>query len=239
MPNRIARDSARSSRKLASVSAEVERLFWRLILVADDFGRFDADPAVVLSTAFPRQSQTIKIKSVASWLQVGARVGLWLLYQYGDDVIGQMSKWEQRVRANKSKFPPSDDGQVTVIRQTSACPYEEHGSRGKDEEHGSRAVTPSVTGDNNGFDRFWKAYPKKREKPEALAEWRGTASVRPSDDELLLRLEQHKKSLEWTEKGGKYIPWPAKWLKKQRWLDDLTEVHNPDLLPDPWEGKDV
>src|SRR5918999_6540805 len=53
MPNRMIRDSARTSRTLNALSDAAERLFWRLILAADDYGRFDADPRVILAQCFP------------------------------------------------------------------------------------------------------------------------------------------------------------------------------------------
>ena len=46
MPNRWLRDSILTSRTLAELSDFGERLFFRLLVVSDDFGRFNSDPAI-------------------------------------------------------------------------------------------------------------------------------------------------------------------------------------------------
>ena len=97
---------------------------------ADDYGRFDADPAIVLAIGFPLQVLAIGPEAIESGLQEGAKIGLWTLYRVGDDKIGQMYKWEQRIRANKSRFPPPNDGHMSVIRMPGrGSGIEELGSR--------------------------------------------------------------------------------------------------------------
>ena len=53
MPDRIIRESALSSHTLDGLTDGAERTFWRLIVVADDHGRFDADPRVLLAKCYP------------------------------------------------------------------------------------------------------------------------------------------------------------------------------------------
>lgn len=40
MPSRIIKESITTSESLSEVSAEAERLFWRLVVKADDFGLY-------------------------------------------------------------------------------------------------------------------------------------------------------------------------------------------------------
>src|SRR3990172_6898738 len=120
MPNRVIRDSALASKKLATVSAEAERLFWRLLMVADDFGRFQAEPSILLARCFPLQVKDYSVKQVSRWYAELTRCGAIIGYEVGGDSFGQFLVWNQRSRAEKSKYPPSDDGQVTVIRPSAA-----------------------------------------------------------------------------------------------------------------------
>src|SRR5437899_2293748 len=60
MPSRIIRESATTSRSLNQLSDAGERIFWRLVTVADDHGRFDADPVVLLAKCFPLRAGSWK-----------------------------------------------------------------------------------------------------------------------------------------------------------------------------------
>jgi hypothetical protein len=71
------------------------------------------------------------------------------------------------------------------------------------------------------FERFWKEYPKKKAKKEAIKAWNKIKL-----DELLLKrimdcLEKHKASKDWKKDGGQFIPYPATWLNGERWNDEI------------------
>ena len=64
MPNRIIRESCTTSPTLDALSDGAERMFWRLTTIADDYGRFDADPRVLLAKCFPLRVGRISIKTI-------------------------------------------------------------------------------------------------------------------------------------------------------------------------------
>lgn len=80
------------------------------------------------------------------------------------------------------------------------------------------------------FERFYRAFPKKRNKPGAYRAWRKAEKdgVLPPVGALLEALEGHKQSREWTKEGGEYIPYPASWINGQRWNDELTPAGTVD-----------
>src|SRR3990172_3861999 len=67
MPNRFIRESCRTSSTLDQLSDGAERMFWRLTTVADDFGRFEADPRILLSNCFPLRVDRTKISKIEAW----------------------------------------------------------------------------------------------------------------------------------------------------------------------------
>lgn len=72
------------------------------------------------------------------------------------------------------------------------------------------------------FSRFWEAYPRKRAKDDAKRRW---MSLKPSEALLkvmLAAIEEQKNSAEWKKEGGKFIPYPATWLNRGQWNDELT-----------------
>lgn len=72
------------------------------------------------------------------------------------------------------------------------------------------------------FETFWKAYPKKKAKQTAYKAWLKLKPDTELTKTILLALEQHKKSAEWQRDNGQYIPYPATWLNGRRWEDDVS-----------------
>jgi len=70
----------------------------------------------------------------------------------------------------------------------------------------------------NGFDTFWRLYPKRVAKHRAQKAWK---KVLPAEYEpIMAALEKQVKCVEWAKDGGQYIPLPASWLNGRRWEDE-------------------
>ena len=68
-----------------------------------------------------------------------------------------------------------------------------------------------LNGAQEGFDIFWKAFPKKRNKGHAEKSW---AKLKPDDlllGLMLAKIEQAKQTPDWRNENGRYIPCPASW----------------------------
>jgi hypothetical protein len=77
------------------------------------------------------------------------------------------------------------------------------------------------------FDEFWKAYPKKVGKEAAR---KAFTKIRPTAElfkVMLDGIERSKKSQQWQEEQGRFIPNPATWLNQGRWDDELTDAQQP------------
>tara|TARA_B100000795_G_scaffold14023_1_gene9620 strand:- start:3449 stop:4039 length:591 start_codon:yes stop_codon:yes gene_type:complete len=74
---------------------------------------------------------------------------------------------------------------------------------------------------DNGFDLFWKNYPKRIGKGKAQLAWK---KHKPDIDEVLKTLFWQLESKEWFNENGKFIPHPTTWINAKRWLDEPTEV---------------
>lgn len=111
MPNRIIKESIRSSDDLASVSPEAERLFWRLVVSVDDFGRFDARPNTLIGQCLTAFLGRVNVIDINKWLAELEAAGLVEVYIIDDRPYLVLTKWSkhQRVRAKDSKFPSPDD----------------------------------------------------------------------------------------------------------------------------------
>ena len=113
MPSRIIRESSRTSPTLDQLSGDAERLWWRLTTVADDYGRFEADPRVVTAACFPlRAGQRGWVAFVARWMDELERSGGIERYEIRGRIYGHFVQWEkyQRKPLSKPKFPSPNRG---------------------------------------------------------------------------------------------------------------------------------
>lgn len=111
MPNRIIKESICVSDTINALSWFEECLFYRLIVSCDDFGRFDARPAIIKGRLFPLKER-LTLKDIKEALNKLAAVGCVLLYEYDEKPYLQLPTWakHQSPRAKNSKFPsPSTD----------------------------------------------------------------------------------------------------------------------------------
>ena len=80
-----------------------------------------------------------------------------------------------------------------------------------------------------GFEKFWKLYPRKEAKADALKAWR---KVKPSDVvAILAAVPIHTQSVGWQKEDGRFIPLPASWLNARRWEDELKAAILSDVKP--------
>ena len=72
------------------------------------------------------------------------------------------------------------------------------------------------------FEEFWKAYPRKKSKGDAEKAWN---TLKPNADLLSRMLEAIARaaaSADWTKDEGKFIPYPATWLRDKGWEDEIA-----------------
>lgn len=74
--------------------------------------------------------------------------------------------------------------------------------------------------DDDGFAQFWAAYPRKVAKKDALRAWEQLRPSRELRETLLAAIQQQLASDQW--QNPQYIPYPATWLRGERWLDQLS-----------------
>lgn len=243
MPNRILKESICTSPSLERLTAEEERFFYRLLVVCDDFGRFDARPAVLRARCFPLLLGTITDAKVARWLESLTRAGLVRLYTVDGHPYLEMAAWEkhQQMRAKRSKFPAPDSTGYQVLADASNSPRIRNPNPKRESESDTDTTTPSpavtaATVDDEGFARFWLPYPWKAGKPEALKAW---AKLSAADRAAATAaVPVWLASGEWTKDDGRWIPRPATFLNQRRWEDQPKQVPRGSPAP-PASGMQV
>lgn len=99
------------------------------------------------------------------------------------------------------------------------------------------------------FDEFWKAYPKKNGKKYAHTAFMNIKGLSKIFPKMMEALGKQKKSRQWTEEGGRFVPNPAAWIHQERWndegvrdlldeADDELRKKHPEWYPSDDDGKE-
>ena len=222
MPNRIIKESAFTSDKIARLSDFEFRLWVGLITQADDAGRGDARPAIIKGRVFALRERTA-MKDIENALRNLAAAGCVSLYTVGGKPYYEFPNWtaHQRVRNALPKFPGSDESDNSP--QLAATCGESPRSAALIQSNPIQSESKIESESNarareSAFDHFWSAYPKKVGKEAAR---KAFAKVKAPIDTLLAAIEKQKRSAQWNKDNGQYIPNPATWLNQGRWEDEV------------------
>lgn len=118
MPNRIIKESIRTSKKVNALTDFEYRLWSYLITYVDDYGRGQADPAILKGFVFPLR-KTVTEKGIMDALYRIHDLGMLTLYEVDGEQYLCFPNWgdHQRIQTKKSKFPAPQDS--TVIHRGS------------------------------------------------------------------------------------------------------------------------
>ena len=75
---------------------------------------------------------------------------------------------------------------------------------------------------SDGFNKFWKAYPRKVRKSDAIRAWRKHVGDKEAElvPVLLAAVEAWSKSRQWRDHTASHIPYPSTWLNYHQWEDE-------------------
>lgn len=109
MPKRLLRDWTDSD-AFDGISANAERLFTRLIMKADDYGRFYAEARRVRAACFPLNPD-LRSSDIDGWLSELSSDSRRLIWRYkvGTRELLLIPKFGQRLKNSVPKFPPPNE----------------------------------------------------------------------------------------------------------------------------------
>ena len=219
MPNRIIKDSIRTSKSVNTMTDFQFRLWVYLLTYVDDYGRGSADPELLKGFVFPRRKGVTEA-TIEKALQDLANIGSILLYDVDGESYFCFPNWadHQRIQTKKSKFPAPDDGTLKKVTVSHGEPLSESNPIRIQSE--SKSESKSEDNAREDFEKFWSAYPRKAGNKQKAFEAFKKAGV--SLDILLTAIENQKQSAQWSKDNGQFIPHPTTWLNGKRWEDQLS-----------------
>jgi hypothetical protein len=108
VPSRVVRAEINTSRSLERVTPFADLTFRALLLIVDDFGRYDGRPHVLRGAAFPTRPEFTDAM-LGGWLDELEREGCVRRYAVGGKAFIELPNWERHRgkgrRADSSKYP--------------------------------------------------------------------------------------------------------------------------------------
>ena len=147
------------------------------------------------------------------------------------------SLWLQKEKRKESINSPSYGLAGEVVRNSDVdspklgqvdSPKLGHTKDNLPKDNQQKTKTSSASSMLARFDAFWLAYPKKVEKKDAKAVF---LKIAPDDEKLqtmLQAIDAMKRSGHADDK--RFIASPAKWLRGERWNDEIQVAYNADEL---------
>lgn len=159
MPNRILRDFTDSDR-VNLLTAEAERLYVRLMMKADDFGRYFADPKRLKAFLFPLKDQ-IRETDISRWLAECEKAGLLRFYDATGKRFLELWNFGQRLR-NMRKIHPVPESDSNSPRVAASCgnppPETESETESESEtetKERDKARSPEKFAEKPSWTEFW------------------------------------------------------------------------------------
>ena len=237
MPQRLLREGILSSDRIEQLDAPAEVFYRRLMSKVDDFGLFDARPAILRSSLYPLRVDRVREADIARWIAACEKAGVIALYQHAGKPYMQMldTGWQTRSEP-KYPLPPWGKGEPPQATDNSC---EQPGTVEQVDVFVFGDVVDKKTSAPDGaalFDEFWKAYPKKRSRDDAAKAFAKRKPDRALLDRMLSAIAAQLKTEGWQKDKGQFIPYPATWLNDGSFLDELVTVVGETKAPVLWKA---
>jgi len=209
--------------------------FEGLWLLADREGRLEDRPLRIKAEIFPYRDG-LNIENILDWL---ASSGFIVRYQYGENRYIQVVNFAKHQNPHKnevaSEIPVFSMGCISSDKI--GTDTEEIGCAPADSLSLDSLFTDSLTTDPSkdqkplvtgvtDFDSFWKLYPRKVSKSDALKSWNKINPDKQLMGMINAGLTKYLVSEAWACEAGKYIKHPATWLNHGCWNDDPKPASN-------------
>lgn len=146
MPDRVIRQGILTSDNVNKLSWPAEVFYRRLMNIADDFGRYEARQSILRASLYPLKLDRVSNPDIGKWLAECADAGLVRVYTVNEKEYLELLKFDQRLRAMKSRYPPPADFRMHPHADDSRQrPESESESETETEKIQGAAQLPAVT----------------------------------------------------------------------------------------------
>ena len=230
MPNRLLKESFKSSPQIGELSWFEQCVWTRLLVTVDDYGRFDGRSVVLKNELFPADEKVTKA-AVEKAIKHLERVDLIRLYTVEDRPYLYIPTWSkhQQIRAKKSRFPSPDIIGYQMISNDIKCyrnPIQSNPIKNPiliqsnaHHEDEANEVDERKNDRLDWFEEWWSEYPRKVGKGKCRDKYLKIVTDEDKHAQLMAAIK--KQNEVYKTKPVQYIPYPETWLNQERWEDEL------------------
>jgi len=142
--------------------------------------------------------------------------------QYAKEGISK----HKQAKANKSKNKQANNTDTDNVNVNDSDSENEN-ENGNDNEINIQPPNP-LRGNDERFETFWSAYPRKTGKEAARKAWKKAKVNNELFNRIMKSIEIAKQCDQWNKDGGQYIPNPATWINQGRWDDEYRMTESGD-----------
>jgi hypothetical protein len=220
MANRVLRDWT-ASESVDSLSEGAEVFFTRLIMKADDYGSFHANPKLLKAALFPLKE--LKDTQILKWITECVNAKVLFVYAADGRQYLRIVNFGQRLRNMRSTFPQPDDNSQQVAADCSKSRPETETKRNETEsETETNAIadeTPLVSVWPS-FDDFWNLYDKKDDRPKCEKKYKSIKQE--AREKIMEHLELYVRSTP----DKKFRKNPLTYLNNESWENEIIIPQN-------------
>ena len=214
------------SRKLNMVSEGAENLYYRILVMSDDFGCYHADSAIIKGKIYTLRQ--ISLSSIEERLQELTSINLIKMYEVNGESYVQIVKFEdhQKFRSDikrKESYPQYEQRSRNESERIRTNPNMEKGTVNRNRSNNK--------GENENeypleFRLFWHCYPKPIGKKVALNAW--NEHPKKNYKELILAAKNYRALCDYKKTEMDYIKEPSGFIRiKKEYWKDYVEIEVP------------
>ena len=244
------------SEKIDKLSPEAERFFYRLLVVVDDYGCYDARPSLLARKVFPLK-ENIDGRMADKWLSECVKQGLIETYEVDGKEYLEVLQFDQRIRLMRRKYPKNPKCPSLVSNPPSPVsnpPLESESESESESEKDKSKTAPSGSVKKHlfknslfsDFGKFRAALPiwderKARHYFQAVSDWSASGGKMKIDWIATARTFERKDRQDGKAVGGLVIinrppaisaPKPAPDMNPSKPIEDFDQQKFDEIVPD-------
>ena len=242
LPNRIIKETIRTSKKVNQISDFDFRLWVYLITYVDDYGRGSADTELLRSFLFPRRKDVTEAR-IEKALAALSEAEMLTIYMAGGERYLCFPNWEahQTIRNKKSKFPEPEIicNQLNSIESKCLRNPIQSESNPNPNPKGNPIYIPDKVGEcvpsrsdiEVEFDQLWELYPRKEGRKKAIAAYQKARKDGTTFEEVKAGIINYCDYIRRDNVEPQYVAYGSTWFNGERWKDEhIVRQKTPTLL---------
>lgn len=232
--SRVVKPEFWNDEKLAKVSRDARLTFIGVWTCSDDYGVTKGNEAWLKSQIYPYEDG-IKLAKFEEWLGELEKLKVIIPFKFHEEKFYYIKNFSKHQKVdhpskNRNPEPPEDIESETYSYLSNILAKDSRGFRDETEYKQKQNINRKET-ESREFDEFWKVYPIKTAKNQALKTWKKLAErgdLAPLQD-ILDSIKKQIVNKENIKRSGQFCPeWkhPATWLNGGCWGDELIKENH-------------